>query len=542
MANTVLVLGAGVAGLTAAQELAERGFDVTLVEAAEILGGKARSIPVPGTGTNGRPDLPGEHGFRFVPGFYRHLPDTMRRIPFAGQANGVEGNLVQATRAQIARTGATDPIILAGWPESLGAALSGFGTLLTTRWGLSMRELSVFLRRLLVFATSCEERRLEQWEQVSWWDFTRAAQMSEAYQTLLAKGMTRSLVAVRAERGSARTVGTVAVQLLQDMWRTDGTFDRLLCGPTNEVWIEPWLHYLRGLGVQIRPGHRVTGLHMQAGKLHGVDVEHQGSVQTLYADDYVCALPVEKLALLVTPAMSAREPLLGTLSQLELEWMNGIQFYLRRDVPLVHGHTVYPDTPWALTSVSQQQFWRKSLRDYGDGQAHGCLSVDISDWKTPGIVYGLPAEVLQSRDQVREEVWAQLKRALHDDATAELTDADVVHWFLDPGIVMPNPSGVTNLEPLLVNTVGSWSLRPEAITRISNLFLAGDYVRTFTDLATMEAANEGARRAVNGILSARGSSAGRCPVWQLEEPAWFDSWKRRDEKRFRRGRPNFFDT
>ena len=33
-------------------------------------------------GTNGREDLPGEHGFRIVFGFYKHLVNTMQRIPF----------------------------------------------------------------------------------------------------------------------------------------------------------------------------------------------------------------------------------------------------------------------------------------------------------------------------------------------------------------------------------------------------------------------------------------------------------------------------
>ncbi len=541
MTHSVLVLGAGVAGLSAAHELSERGFAVTLLEAGPIVGGKARSLSVPGTGTGGRRDLPGEHGFRFVPGFYRHLPDSMSRIPFQNQPDGVAGNLVQATRAQIALTGGPDPLILAGWPESLAAAWSGFSTLLTTRWGLSLRELSVFMRRLWVFATSCEERRVEQWEDMAWWDFVRAADMSEAYQTLLAKGMTRSLVAVRAEHGSTRTVGTIALQLFKDMWRTDGTFDRLLSGPTSEVWLEPWRAYLEQQGVQVLVNHRVTELHMQGNQLSGIDVEHQGVTQTMHADDYICALPVEKFAPLVTLEMRTREPLLGTLNQLQLEWMNGIQFYLRRDVPLVHGHTVYPDTPWALTSVSQQQFWRRSLTEYGDGSVHGCLSVDISDWKAPGILYGKGAMELQDREHVRAEVWAQLKRALHDDGTAELTDSDVVTWFLDPDIVMPNPSGVANLEPLLVNTVGSLRLRPEAVTRISNLFLAGDYVRTFTDLATMEAANESARRAVNGLLFARGLAAPRCHVWPFEEPAMLDGFKRRDAARFARGLSNFFD-
>ena len=90
----------------------------------------------------------------------------------------------------------------------------------------------------------------------------------------------------------------------------------------------------------------------------------------------------------------------------------------------------------------------------------------------------------------------------------------VIDRFLDPAIVFPNPTDAGNLEPLLVNTAGSWADRPDAVTRIPNLFLASDYVRTHTDLATMEAANEAARRAVNGILDATRSSAPRCGVWR----------------------------
>jgi hypothetical protein len=75
-----------------------------------------------------------------------------------------------------------------------------------------------------------------------------------------------------------------------------------------------------------------------------------------------------------------------------------------------------------------------------------------------------------------------------------------------------------NLEPLLVNTAGSWAVRPEAeLPEVDNLFLASDYVRTYTDLATMEGANEAARRAVNAILDATGSDAERCGVWPLQE-------------------------
>ncbi|MFF7929381.1 FAD-dependent oxidoreductase, partial [Streptomyces mirabilis] len=47
----VAVLGGGVSGLSAAHELAERGYEVTVYEYYDVLGGKARSMDVPGTGT-----------------------------------------------------------------------------------------------------------------------------------------------------------------------------------------------------------------------------------------------------------------------------------------------------------------------------------------------------------------------------------------------------------------------------------------------------------------------------------------------------------
>src|SRR3954454_9209646 len=99
--TSVAVLGGGVAGLSAAHELAERGFSVTVYEQRDAPGGKARSIPYVGSGTDGRADLPGEHGFRFLPGFYRHLPDTMSRTP-AG-AGTVRDRLVGATRILFAQ-------------------------------------------------------------------------------------------------------------------------------------------------------------------------------------------------------------------------------------------------------------------------------------------------------------------------------------------------------------------------------------------------------------------------------------------------------
>jgi uncharacterized protein with NAD-binding domain and iron-sulfur cluster len=123
-----------------------------------------------------------------------------------------------------------------------------------------------------------------------------------------------------------------------------------------------------------------------------------------------------------------------------------------------------------------------------------------------------------------------------------LTD-DMIHsWHLDPAIAWSRRlRRNTNDEPLLVNTVGTWDKRPQAKTDIPNLFLAGDYVQTNIDLATMEGANESGREATNALLEAAGSKAPRAAKYELYDPPEFEPSKRADAELYRRGQPNALD-
>jgi uncharacterized protein with NAD-binding domain and iron-sulfur cluster len=533
--KSVGVLGGGVGGLSAAHELAERGFDVTLYEQRDTFGGKARSIDKPRSAKGGRKPLPGEHGFRFFPGFYQHLTDTMSRIP--ARDGTVAHHLVDATRILLAREGQQENELIV--PTQAPITLNDFAALTKVvyefgfRLGINPVELAFFVERITTLLSSCDERRYNEFENQSWWNFVRAEKKSAAFQKFLADGLTRTLVAARAREMSARTGGLILCQLLFDMARISGHADRVLDGPTSEVWIEPWLNRLKRLGVKRRDKCEITKIDCKDTRITGVTLKTPSGHERATHDYYIAAIPVERLIDLLTPDLCSAEPRLALLPNLKWRWMNGVQYYLNRDVPLQRGHTIFIDSAWSLTAISQAQFWPGvEFDDLGNGKVDGILSVDVSEWERVSPRTGLTAKQ-STKKQIFDEVWAQMADHINDGT---LQKSNIVDQFLDPDVVLPNlkpRSEAVNLEPLLINTAGSWRNRPDAVTDIENFFLAADFVRTYTDLATMEGANEAARRAVNGLLDAAGSAASRCEVWKLHEPAMFAPLRALDSVRWR---------
>lgn len=666
MPNTVIVIGGGVAGLTAAHELVERGFIVHVYERRLLFGGKAAS-------SNASNGFPCEHGFRFFPGWYRHLPHTLERIPY--RTKSVADNLVRANESLFVHT-EQDPIpALLRFPRNLRdlATLAGFPDHLF-RVGLTAADLAFFFRKLALFAASSEPDRVKHFEGVSWWDFMEADSRSEPFRAYLVDGITRNTVAANAKLASAYTIATVALRTLLDTARPDLPVDRVLNGPTNEVWIKPWEDFLTEQGVIFYRDAELESIEVEGRKLKGVSFLHGGiecrrltarvealrclqnwqaargngaaaqkspgkqpaereaaakeaakvveqcrkawvaanqeleslgesatdgsetSVERdeaqqalsaalkrsqkasglVSADYYVFALPVEQMAYYVqrSEMLQRKDPKLKHVIALSnhVEWMSGIQFYLTEDLKLTPGHIDCLDSEWALTAISQTQFWSEvDLRDRGTWQYRGrvksILSVDISAWNVAGHKHNKEAFSC-TRQEIAEEVWDQLQRSLNRKGKAPVLRNEFLldytasqrpvlpesSYHLDDQIVdrfdrkkqafykryesvhfsaeavaerarsKPGDAGLPtlfahgkrlqmNVEPLLVNRVNTLAIRPTAKTELQNMFLAADYVWTHTNLATMEGANEAARRAVNEILTVSGSRQPPCRIW-----------------------------
>lgn len=693
----VFIFGGGVAGLSAAHELAKfTEFEVHVFERDEEMGGKARSrVPA---GLEGR--FAAEHGFRLFPHFYRHLTDTLREIPFNKHTVGnlvsrepgerlpapkpgtrmapadgtVWGNLIGSTEAAYARRGILR-LVQRPFPHSgidfarvVREMLAGDNLVTET-------DLAAYSWMILKYMTACSERREEEFERMTWLEYLGVGKgiYSAEFERLI-RSVPRVLSAMRPDVCSARSVGNSTLQLLFDFSGNGGNhMESVLAGPTQEAWLNPWRKYLHETcRVEFYPGARLESFEFEKGRISAGLVafkippqtekakdwsESIGTIgdQTLFrirstvlaggqtgptlgADYFIAALPLEVMQRLlgrrpsapnldskpVAETLKAAEghvakmkkfdPSLANICKIErgVEPMVGIQFFLNRDVKVCNGHVFYPDSPWALTSISQAQFWERflpgRLAHYlasktvkSDAAPRGILSVIISDWVTPRLPrpeFGerlddeFPAAKDLDEAAIKREVWQQIKEGLNQPgAQPVLSDDDLWHGrdelraipagtsgkaygakldallvddaSLDENAFAPADRGkpgkrpvrvyegkdghdpAPSFTPLFVHPKGSYALRPDAELRIPNLLLASDYVRTNTDLATMEAANEAAKRAALAILRREVPACQKYPaLYQLSEGRLFAAAQEIDRLLYVNagGQPHIMDT
>lgn len=539
------ILGGGMGGLACAHELVRAGVEVTVYESGRAIGGKARSHYLPGTGTEGRRDLPGEHGFRFYPAFYRHVIATMDEIADADSPTGVvSGNLASAPEAGVASPG--EGVIVS---PRRARGLADVRRLIDglIRSGGGARDLLRYLGAHLKYLTACDDRREGEIEATSWSAFIgadRPGRYHEAFRRVLL-ACTRTMVAMDAERGSARTVGQASSLLLLDAFGR-GPVDRTMMGPTSECWLDPWQAHLERGGVRFEFGVRIESLELAGRRIaRAWASDAAGRRRAIEADAFVLAVPLEVAHRLVQPELAAADAELAKIRACDVDvstsWMTGAQFFLREDLPLCEGHVFFPASPWSLTAISQAQFWnrgRRGMHRYGDGRLRGILSVDVSSCFTPD-ADGVRLVDARSRPEVLRRVLRQLGECL-DEPTRRVLARSVFAAKLDDELTV-GPHGVRNAGRLLVHPPGSRALRPDAVTGLANLYLAADYVRTSMDLASMEGANEAGRRATRGLLRRAGLDASQVRIFEYDELDRFKLLRRLDAWLHRRGLPHLFD-
>ena len=498
--------------------------------------------------------VPGEHGFRFFPSFYRHLFDTMARIPvYEGQPRRIETrrpvleNLIPTYSTGIYFEDRKFFEMPRRRITSLQSMYDMFMKAMNAI-GFTSGDASRFGSSVFKYMTSCAGRRGD-YERISWFDFVGGEHYSPRFRRYI-DASPQFLVAMRGKVSDARTIGNILVQLLKDNIVETSRPDGTLSGPTTIAWFRNWRSHLETHGVRFRVG-RLVGFQPVGDEVLPV-VEEDGEASSRGADYTVIALPAQEIQKLLVahPELAGgdydriRALDLGDPSRAvpggAVEHMSGIQYFFASEVKFIAGHTHFPDSAWGLTAIFQPQFWRRRRGPWSGYR--GVLSVDIGDFHTVSPATRKSAWD-STADEIATEVWRQVKSTLPEDASIP----EPFLYHLDQNLEGEPGPDRCNRTPLLINRTGEYEQRPGEPDRYEvqrgGVVFAGTYMKTWTRLTTMEAANESGRHAVNAILRKEDFEGDRCMIVNPEKHEFQDlRWLvELDDRLWQAGLPHALD-
>lgn len=549
--NRVAIFGGGVAGMTAAHELAERGFQVELYERHDELGGKARSFTYPGSGQDGRRDLPGTMGGHFFFGDAPNLGDTLARISTGADLTvrdrlstvRIDGCLEWAGVAPVMSfptLSNTNPLIL---PAALLRTLAQAMPL----WkALPASDIVLLSRKLAGLVASGEHRQWGQLEKLAFADYLGLEHLSPEGRKI-ANLPDHAWLADRhgaSTRAVAQTLAVAAAGIFGRRRYGQPHVLSILDGPETEVWFTPWQRQLERLGARFHLGHRLSELTVIDQQINGATViTPNDETLAVNADWYILAVPVDKAAELISAELLAADSNLGCLKQIPLFCGLNLQIFLRHRVSRLGLLFMSYSAPWGMGNEVLSRHWNLDLADYGDGSARECLSVQLNDatwWSLPGMLYNKPAKDCTG-PEIIDEVLAQMRRYLPDGETIFAPEA--IHSVRLSPATPTRPDGLLSIdEPLLSESPSVTRYRPHGKSQVTNLLLAGAYTRNFATGDQMEGANESGRRAAASILAATDSTERPVQIESWTPPAWMRALWHYDDSRYVRGKRNLFDT
>jgi hypothetical protein len=386
--------------------------------------------------------IPGEHGFRFFPNFYRHLFDTMKRTPILDSHGDVTGmtafdQLIPTPGAMLAMEDGTGPHQVDLRRFHSLHEIEQARKLFYDRLKFAPRDALGLQYFTLRYMMSGPSRRLNEAEPANFITYIGGQNPPKRYSEAalnFVNNAPRALAAMSATESDARTQLDITLQLMAIHPTKDFTADMTLNGPTSTVWLAHWKKYLKMQGVKFFVG-RITALQDSGGRLvptvegpsgwsepRPEEADHRyGCPETDGRDideyRFVLAIPFKQASDLVWAAYNAANaqasppPFTGPLRQLmefdkacgrrtedgpratgpecdtatgkplgsyPLRTISGLQFFFPQEYRFGHGNIYFVDAPWGLTSISQFPYWRERIRPVGIFL--GQISVDLGDW------------------------------------------------------------------------------------------------------------------------------------------------------------------
>ncbi len=480
--GSVIIFGAGISGLSAAHELAEKGWDVTVYERLNEPGGVARSKREAET------NIPSEYSWRGYGPWYHNIFDLMRRIP-TQEGETVYDNLSKAIEFHFPHNNET-----------------GFKSFSAMDYGRVILE-------VVRNAAACPER-ISEYAGINAAEYLKPKMSKKGWEQFLSTF--GPWVGIDPQRASMHHImsffvknaipGVPSPHLHTEkngkVWKS-GSFDGWLVfkSPTNEAWFDPWVTYLKSLGVNFHFNCSLQKFYHNKDKIESAVIESNGSLHHVTADHYILAISpfgTDQVATESNLPFIINSKLIQDGQHIQISFRIG--FDEKVSWPGKRRAIVLTNSEFNITMMRQDELWEEGV-ELGNGirslwSGTACVSYVC------GSLFGKEMRNL-TKDEFKEEILHQLSkdkglnRMLLEANGRDFSSLPLTYFEVWNGWKFKGEEGIDNDEPKYVDSVNTRPYQPSTKTNVSNLWMAGGHTKTSTELWSMEAAAEAGRRAAS---------------------------------------------
>lgn len=476
MGDHVVVVGGGVAGMAAALELSACDCTVTLLEATSQLGGKFG-----GTESDG---VVHEHGYHFFADYCVNFIDLMDQL-------GLSDTLEAREAIKFLRRG-------------------DFPNMRELRNNSSERFFwhnayngPVDWPHFVLYVYSILDLALEDFQETDFLDLisVNGYLASKPYMTVDAALLHQQSLLKTLSLASYRTSVSSYQRWMRYTLAYREPMMRVLNRNCMDGFIRPLEQHLQSRGVRIFRNAKVDRIEIneRGGEINlarELDLGGQAT-STISYDALVLALPIECVSKLIDdefysatsrfrrdrlgeppPLASVRELKTAPMASLDIQFRHKI-----RDMP--KEHITFLQSEFDLSCIDLSQLWNT-----GDATYVNAVATDIQ--RLTGLSGDYPQEL------ILDEVLLFLGQSR--------ADVESIHYR----------SNVDS--PLFLNEVGSWHDRPEVVTAVPSIVLAGDYIRNSFGIASVEGAIMSAKQAVINLARYLNMEAAPRMLYPMEVP------------------------